>query len=477
MINSTGGHGTKNDYVRRSNRTQPLERLHMKKNLTTQFTIDLLKSAVAEGVRFGVVRGVETVDAPPGDADIISPDRNGIRDFIRKYCARNGAVILPTISRHYVDIYRILAKDQDGRYFTAKIDVHNSEQWRGMVYLNSGDATNKLRMVDGVPRVSPVHSVIANIMQIALPGGKVFSSRSARIEAAINQFNDDDLQELKAYFDQIGAPEVFHFLVKRDFDSAAQHIFVNRGRIWLHIFSRSPAQTVFNLVMTAWRKLVYLVAPPGIFIAIVGPDGAGKSTLISAIQNTVGIWTAKELIRVQHWRPGFLKPLAAYRRVSWTPAGANEHQSNGLAEVSIGGSRAPFFSSLMRYIYYIFDYTLGYWFVSRRILAQEGIVICDRYVDDYIIAPEVRSRIGLPMLAKRIIARIVPRPSHKFYLRGKPDLLYSRKSEETFDELVDLVHQYDFHCRPDRGFVILDAATPVVEIRDIVLKRLLRCDS
>lgn len=440
-------------------------------NETTNFTLGLLRLAAEKGIPFAVVRGVESKDSPPGDADIISPDKMGIRDLIREYCSLTNSLMLPTISRHYVDIYRILLKGDDGHFHAAKIDVHNGEQWRGIVYVDAVEATINTRTVMGVPHVSFVHSIISNIMQISLPGIPVFASRAARIEKAMGQLNLAELRELGAYFEGIGAFDTVKHLQNCDVDAAARHIYTNRLKIWVLIFFRHPVRTMYNVGSTAWRKLVYFIIPPGIFLAVVGPDGAGKSTLISALRDSLGIWTAKDLIRVQHWRPSFMKPLAIYKRkAELTPEQSQTTDALAENENMLGMTQVAM--SLFRFIYYVFDYILGYWLVTRRLLTKEGIVICDRYVDDYIIAPKERSRVGLPMLVKRIITFFVPRPSLRFYLRGEPSLLYSRKTDETICELTGLVQQYDLYCGPNRGYVVLDATLPVVEIRDTVLKRL-----
>lgn len=441
-------------------------------NETTKFTLNLLRAATAKGLKFAVIRGVENENAPPGDADIVSPECVKFRDFIREYCTDNNSIMLPVISRHYVDIYRILAIGQDGQLHTAKIDVHNSEQWRGIVYVHATDAVRDHRIDAGVPRVSHVHSIIGNIMQISLPRGTVTVSRANRIKAALSSLSESDQNELKTYFEGIGLPDTFGYLEKLALDRAAKDIFINRRKIWLKMFLREPSQTIDNLVSTIGRKFKYLIRPPGIFLSIVGPDGAGKTTLISTIVESLRIWTANELIVVQHWRPNFLRPLAALKRYS----SSSEPEKSDI-EITYSRDRPrqhAVFSSLVRYIYYICDYTLGYWLVSRQLLTKEGIVICDRYVEDYIIAPENRSRVRLPMGLKRIISMIVPRPSHSFYLRGEPSLLYSRKKEEELDELCELVQKYDAYCSQNSGFVILNAAKPVIELKKSILEQLSR---
>ena len=114
-------------------------------------------------------------------------------------------------------------------------------------------------------------------------------------------------------------------------------------------------------------------------------------------------------------------------------------------------------SSFFRYIYYVFDYILGYFFICRRILTKEGFIIYDRYYYDYLIQPPYRSYINLPYLIKKFFSIFIPKPDLIIYFKSDPKTLFERKQEETLEELSELVFLYENFTTKNKGIKVVNA--------------------
>jgi|GEM_PF-4083038 len=435
-------------------------------NLTTKYTIDLLTKAYESGLRFAIVRGVESVDSKAGDADVLVESSLPLVHFIKKYCRTHNGYLLPVIRRHYVEIHRLVLV-VDGSAVLLKIDIHNGEQWRGVTYLEKSDAIASAKLLEGLPRLSDSNSVIANLFQCSLPTGRVFESRRNRISTKMELMSSLELAKLQAFLSDIGLQEVWLLLGALKIDAASKVIFAKRVQIWRTLFFKKPIKSVGNVFCLILTHFFLKLFPQGTFISIIGPDGAGKTTLINALKARFVVYSKGDLVHVQHWRPEYLTPLSEYK-VKVVEKGAKSR------DLDRGGSQvaviAPsIMESTLRFAYYILDYLFGYWFVLRRVLTKDGLVVCDRYVEDWVVSPASRSRVQLPLEVKKFFGRIVPTPKMRFYLRGSPELLFARKQEETLEELRELVDIYDESFLSDEHIHVLDASVPTERLVDTIV--------
>ena len=189
---------------------------------------------------------------------------------------------------------------------------------------------------------------------------------------------------------------------------------------------REPLRTTGNILRyLGWRCREY-VRPNGVMVAVIGPDGSGKGTLIEKVRHFI-TGPLHFPTRVYHLRPGLLPSLGSLllgRKDDGAPV-TNPHakEPSGLT------------FSLLRLAYYTLDYVLGYWLLVRPYLGRKCIaVIFDRYFYDCLIDP-VRFRISLPQWVVRAFAILVPRPDLTILLSADPEVIYSRKPELPLSEI------------------------------------------
>ena len=163
------------------------------------------------------------------------------------------------------------------------------------------------------------------------------------------------------------------------------------------------------------RKLRRFAHPTGIKVSILGSDGAGKSTLISRLQEMLDPCFRNQT--VFHFRP-----RAWERRVNSTPV-LDPHAQ--MPRWKIVG--------LAKTLYYFFDHIIGHWLKVRPALVHSSLVLFDRDFSDLIVDP-LRFRLTGSCTA-RFLSHFIPRAAVTLILDAPPEVLYARKPELTLEEL------------------------------------------
>lgn len=169
--------------------------------------------------------------------------------------------------------------------------------------------------------------------------------------------------------------------------------------------------------------------PNNIIIVVEGTDGSGKSFIINTITPTLEKQLSSSILYF-HLRPHWLPDIAYL-------FGNKERSRKKTFVVSDPHSKKPsgVFGSLLRWMYYLLDYTIGYvfniWIPSMR---KSRVIVFDRYYYDYYIDPK-RSRISLPKSILKFGDLFVPSPELILCLGGDPVIIYNRKPETTLEEV------------------------------------------
>lgn len=189
-----------------------------------------------------------------------------------------------------------------------------------------------------------------------------------------------------------------------------------KAQAWKTTLVRNPLALMVEVIFDVMRRVRRWSRPTGLFVAVMGPDGAGKSTLIEHLVQAVG--PAFQHHRLFHWRPMLL-----WRR----KAQCDTTKPHGLSQHGPWRSIASLFAQVL-------DYWAGYWFVIRPLLARSGLVVFDRYFDDVLIDPK-RYRYGGPLWLARIMRPVIPKPDLVLVLDAAAEVLLSRKQEVAFEEV------------------------------------------
>ena len=207
-------------------------------------------------------------------------------------------------------------------------------------------------------------------------------------------------------------------------------------------------------------KLQRMLFPSGFFVAFLGVDGAGKSTLIDLVVPILDGVTHGG-VHVRHLRPGLLPPLANLLGRSSSSGGevTNPHGSRPSGRIG----------SVIRTLYYAADYFLGYWLIVRTLLARKpDVVIFDRFHFDLFLDPR-RFRIGLSNRMLRPLVKLLPQPELVICLVADPKAVHQRKPELPFREVCEQVSRLEMLAGSLSNAVVVKTDKSETESRNEIL--------
>jgi peptidoglycan/xylan/chitin deacetylase (PgdA/CDA1 family) len=178
---------------------------------------------------------------------------------------------------------------------------------------------------------------------------------------------------------------------------------------------RAPAALGRRALLEARRSIERVVHPTGLVVSIVGPDGAGKSTLARGLAEECR--GAFRRARTLHLRPGLLpSPSSMLGRRPSDPAKPHAQVPSGVV------------GSLARLGYLWLDGALGWWPKVWLPRLRSGLVLIERGWLDLSVDP-LRYRLALPRRLVRACAALLPKPDLILVADAPANTVAGRKAE------------------------------------------------
>jgi thymidylate kinase len=189
-----------------------------------------------------------------------------------------------------------------------------------------------------------------------------------------------------------------------------------------------PLESLLRRILSgperAWHHIRRLAFPTGGCIAVIGPDGAGKSAVIEAICEQFRF--AYHRVKCFHLRPKLLRPGKETHAPVTDPHG---RPARGLL------------LSVAKLLFMVADYWLGYLLQIAPAMRRSQLIVFDRYFYD-VLVDRKRIRYGGPAWLLKFASAVIPRPDLVILLDAPPDMLWSRKQEVAFEEVVRQRSEY-----------------------------------
>jgi peptidoglycan/xylan/chitin deacetylase (PgdA/CDA1 family)/thymidylate kinase len=204
-----------------------------------------------------------------------------------------------------------------------------------------------------------------------------------------------------------------------------------------------PFPRLLNYLRDVRRFISRITRPTGLVIAVLGPDGSGKTTLIEHIEREFA--PAFRHVRRFHLRPRFGK-------VSDSGPVTEPHAQKPRGWVV----------STLKVAFFLADYWAGWLRYVYPAKVRSTLVVFDRYYHDMLVDP-ARYRLPRGFFLHRLLAGLVPKPDLWLVLHAPPEVLVARKGEISLEMARVLTQNYASLAPRLRAATLIDTGRGLEE--------------
>jgi len=197
-------------------------------------------------------------------------------------------------------------------------------------------------------------------------------------------------------------------IIKQSLDSDNYEIMVSNLKILQAGIHSSRKRRFADTVRNIFLKVDRIMKPTGLIIAVMGPDGSGKTTVVNQLKKDI--------------EPAFRRIVQFHL---FPIPQTDEEKAN---ENPQGQKKRGFVLSLLKLCYFVFVYIRGHLIFVLPKKIRSTLTIFDRYYDD-ILVDSVRYRNGTPNCVVKFFHLFIPEPELWLFLDCPTDIIQARKSE------------------------------------------------
>ncbi|MDO8510930.1 MAG: nucleotidyltransferase family protein [Nanoarchaeota archaeon] len=242
------------------------------------------------------------------------------------------------------------------------------------------------------------------------------------------------VQDLSRVFTKQESEELLKLVKAKQFDKIPIYylLFIFVGKRFNHLATLSA----LTLRWVKWKRPLM----PAPLISIVGPDGAGKSTLVNSLHGYLLENRRKPVIVYMGRGRSHLLPFMGLARKYKSAEKKRDAQVTDHSSHSFKRKMLYSISSVL----FVADSWLRYWLVVFPLRMCKRLVITDRYCTDIILMKNV------PLWWRKLLYSLFPRPTISVLLYNTPEVLHQRRPEETIAELqrqMDIFNKLNYDLR------------------------------
>ena len=442
-----------------------IERTHRPESCFLRLVFDYLNKA---GVRYAVMRNYDALPENVGGGDLdllIHHDEisEALKQLYQAIKDAGGAAIGVTRSPGFRQILAFGKESAaESEWWGLCLDIFDEVLYFGMVPLISNtiwiDGCERMR---DISVLKPEMAAVLGVLKEVIYNGIVAPRYRDRAMDAFKS-SSNDISRWLMPLGNSGIAKLSDLISDNpDRERAAIDARKLRQQLIFKVMFNTPLRCLLMGFKFFWSRVTRIWKPSGLVIAVLGTDGAGKSTIISAIVPVLAAATHGSVV-LKHLRPGFLPPLARFKGIRQEQAGpvTNPH----------GSKPSGFVGSLFRLVYATVDYFIGYWVLIWPKVAKvpSAVVVYDRYAYDMFLDPK-RFRIGLPGKLISSFCQLTPKPDIILYLYASTSIVALRKQELPLEEVVRQTSVLREFAMTNSRAVLISTEDTVDETRDRVL--------
>jgi thymidylate kinase len=395
----------------------------------------VLRALEDSGIPYCILHGWQRLgENGESDLDIaVPPDSVGYLSSL--LCGIAGIECLQLIRHESSCYYFVLAEIVDNAVHFLRLDVASDFRRDGRIFLTSRELLDGRRKEESL-WISSARTEISYLMIKKVLKGKMPGQQIRRLQMLLDELGGEGDKIAQGLFGR-ETGSLFLSLIHRNDTLGIKAAMPRLKRTLLRrTFLLRPINILRYWMGETQRIMHRLHLPTGLFVSILGPDGAGKTTLIKRLEKEIAAPFRRGY--VFHCRPGFFRMRGG--KTSTLPHGERQY---GLL------------LSIIKLMYLILDYGLGFVFKIHCMLVRSSLVLFDRYYDDLQVDPR-RSRYGGPVKLVRFLRPLVPDPDLYLILDVPEEQLLLRKAELPLEELRKLRFSYRTMAEGRKNAILLD---------------------
>jgi thymidylate kinase len=387
---------------------------------------------------------------------VIGPDvpLGPIVSLLARNRTRIGAEVVRRTGTHIV----LAARDGEGARFFLTLDLMAECALDGVVFYDGAELVAGRRKLDGFWVPAPNLEFGCRLVR-AMAKGRLDDERAGRLSRLFRQDEAGCAGEVARFWGGERAGLIAAAARSGEWRPVRQRLPELAAELRRRALRRRPARLLAARLRGQLARLGRVLRPGGVYVAVLGPDGAGKSSLIAALEERLA---------------GAFAGSVCY---GFTPALIHHLRHGAYRENSDPHALPPrswLMSAARALGYWLPYYTLGY-LVRHLDLARSRLVTSDRHLADVLVDPR-RYRYGGPMWLTRLVWRVAPKPDLVILLDAPAEVLQARKQDVPFEETARQRQAYLALVAGMSNGHVLDAARPLDEVAaeagDLVLRHL-----
>lgn len=416
----------------------------------------LFEALNASGLRYAVLHGADEVpDRVASDIDVVvdRPSYRRLASFLSDFARAHGGWLCQEIRHEPTACYRVVAIPRAGALPSfLKLDASTDFRRDGRVLFTGPELFEGARHVGLAWSVAPGVEFAGYLAKCVLKG-RIREDQLAALGELWRADPPGCREELGRLVSAGHVALVAGVLEHPERPDSVTSLLTLGPKIRTGAFRKHPLAALAYPIRQGLRALARVARRTGFQVALLGPDGVGKSAVLERTEAALvsGFRSTARL----HLRPGLLGKRDA--------AGVGD-----APPIPYGRPTYGVVSSVLKLGYLLFDYVVGYWVRVRPALVRSTLIMCDRYYLDVVADPE-RYRYGGPAGLPAAMRGLVPGPDVYLVLTAPVETIQARKAEVSPSQTAVQLAAYRRVIELDRRAVEVDASRDVeAVVRDAV---------